>query len=164
MERKIFLPVIEPDVPGAFIVKSPRNLYKLGQVAKIPYIFTMTSRELELGLGTCKISITINHPKISSLIIIIKKHQIFFLFIIFYIFFWCAAFKFTGFESVPIGTIPLAVWPLAPQLLDYQGKVSSEFLTTMKIIRHYGGESYLSRNPQSLGQVSSTKKFHVHTN
>lgn len=51
MERRIFLPVIEPDVEGAFITKSPRSLYKLGQVASIPFIFSMTSKELELGLG-----------------------------------------------------------------------------------------------------------------
>ncbi len=51
MERRIFLPVIEPDIEGAFITKSPRSLYKLGQVASIPFIFSMTSKELELGLG-----------------------------------------------------------------------------------------------------------------
>ncbi|CAL8114084.1 unnamed protein product [Orchesella dallaii] len=119
MERKIFLPVIEPDMPGAFISKSPRSLYKLGLVAKIPYIFSMTSRELELGL----------------------------------------AFKFAGFDSVPRSAIPLAVWPLAPQLLDYQGKVSNDFLTTMKIIRHYGGEGYLSKNPEALGQIATDRHF-----
>ena len=57
MERRLFLPVIEPEGVGpssAFLTKSPRNLYKMGEVQKVPYIFTMTSRELELGLGKKK--------------------------------------------------------------------------------------------------------------
>lgn len=46
---------------------------------------------------------------------------------------------------------------MAPQLLDFQGKVGNDFITTMKIIRHYGGERFLSKNPESLGQVNGKK-------
>jgi len=45
------MPVVEPNVPGAFITKSPADYYAAGEVAKVPFICTTTSRELELTLG-----------------------------------------------------------------------------------------------------------------
>jgi hypothetical protein len=43
--------VIEPNVFGALITKTPAEYYANGEVPKIPFICSMTSRELELSLG-----------------------------------------------------------------------------------------------------------------
>lgn len=37
--------MIEPDLPGAFITKSPDEAYKNGEVVRIPWISTVTSEE-----------------------------------------------------------------------------------------------------------------------
>ncbi|CAL8114270.1 unnamed protein product [Orchesella dallaii] len=45
-----FLPSIEPHVPGAIVTLSPDQAYASGKVAPIPWIATMTSRELNLPI------------------------------------------------------------------------------------------------------------------
>lgn len=40
-------PVIEPDLPGAFLTLSPKEAYEQDQVVKIPYLATNTNEEAE---------------------------------------------------------------------------------------------------------------------
>lgn len=47
IKLRLFRPVIEPDLPGAFLTKSPEDAYERNEVAPIPFIASNTREEAE---------------------------------------------------------------------------------------------------------------------
>jgi len=48
----VFGPVVEPELPGAFLCKHPEQVYKDGQAARVPWITGFNSDEGAINIAT----------------------------------------------------------------------------------------------------------------
>ncbi|ODM96245.1 Venom carboxylesterase-6, partial [Orchesella cincta] len=138
-----FLPSIEPSVPGAMVTMTPDQAYASGRVAAIPWIATMTSRELNLPI-----------PGMQKFIHIILN-------------LFNNSYRTTFFSAALQANVVASILRTAfnsdlSSLLSFRRKGVDEAEVRKKILKFYtGGDSANDLSRDKISQIATDRYFTV---